>query len=470
MKKTSRFILLLILVALFNITFSPEINAIDNNTTNSISITFEDMINGNFKTLLIDNYRNRSFSITITYYFNDVDSIDFYASYTVLDNNIFTPNGTNVYGGAGANVLNITCDIPEEVIEDIQYKIDNIYGNTPYFDQKEFITYSFNCHSYAWYSRIFKTNVWIDNPSAYFSETDKSYYVIDTDEDELRVGDIVCYYTDGSNTHSAIITGFTGEEPDDSVLGLNTLIVESKWHMASLCQHRGDYSPYTEQTDQVIYYRLRTHSSHTIPDNAQDFEIECTIDSYSTDILETYHMYELNVESAGKYMVQIDSEYPVTGYILNINRDTVARIQSDNFEVNLNEGIYYLRVAFDTDNVGEINTYFTKHVHSYDSYTPINETCSVPICACGYKFNSQIQHSYTCGYVMIDNTYHAPVCDCGIIDNNSKTTHTVDGSYTDPIDNFKYGKCKFCGARFQKTAGKFPIIKQIPDDNITYTE
>ena len=70
---------------------------------------------------------------------------------------------------------------------------------------------------------------------------------------------------------------------------------------------------------------------------------------------------------------------------------------------------------------------------------------------------------------MIDNTYHAATCACGF-KSSTHTRHTADASYTDPIDNDKYAKCKFCKGRFIKSTGNFPIIKNKYFEDIIDTE
>ena len=462
-------VFMLIFISICNIfSYTPYAEESDSNIE-MIYVTYEDMINGNFEKLLTNNTCSATTLIRYPIENGDDEEIIFYAYYTNLINTIFTPNGTDVNGGIGAEVYNIVCDIPDEVIEDIENRINTIYGGTPCFIQYPFITYHFNCHSYAWHSRIFKSSIWINNPALYFSEADQSYREINVDEEELRLGDIVCYYADGKNEHSGIIVGFTEEEPDESIFGLNTLIVNSKWHMASLCQHRGDVSPYTEQTDEVKYFRLNTHSSHNISSISQNYRIEHSINSNSTDIFETYGMFEINIADAGIYNISFDTSYQVSGYILDIDRNNVATINSNNHYIELDEGIYYLRIEFTGDNVGDIDISISNHEHIYDNYVLFNETCSKPTCYCGDQLSSSIQHSYTYGYALINDTYHAPTCSCGFKLTTQLTRHTLDTSYVDPIDSTNYGKCKFCEGRFKKSSGIFPIIKKIPDE-ISYTE
>lgn len=441
-------------------------NELDSNT-DFIFITHEDLLGSNFINVIIDNsilQDDGTYRITtaIKYTCLDGTTVNIDASYVILINQVFTPNGTDVHMNGIGGVYNITADIPNIVIDDVIVRNRINYGIDP-IDDLSIPTYDFNCHSYAWYNAYPINSVWIENPISYYSETDCSYRVINTEIEELREGDIVCYYTNGANCHSGIITGFTDEEFDDSVLGLNTITVKSKWGYEPIYEHRGDNCPYATQSDEIVYYRLNTHSSHNISSTTTDYEIEPTLNSYSSNILDTYAMYELNIEDDGIYDIFISSSNQVTGYILDIDRNNVANISLNNNRCELKKGIYYLRVAFTEENIGDINISISSHTHSYSTYTPINQTCSALTCSCGKQ--STITHSYTYGYEMIDNTYHVATCACGF-KSSTHTRHTVDADYIDPIDSDKYAKCKFCKGRFIKSTGNFPIIKNKYFENI----
>lgn len=96
-------------------------------------------------------------------------------------------------------------------------------------------TTNYNCHSYAWYSRLATNKYWMNDPSAYMS--DGSYTQIVLLPAIVSLNTIVYY---NNSDHSAVVT--TAGPPG----ALGSLIkVTSKWGSYGLVQHNVSYSPYT---------------------------------------------------------------------------------------------------------------------------------------------------------------------------------------------------------------------------------
>lgn len=108
----------------------------------------------------------------------------------------------------------------------------------------------------------------MNTPELYYK--DGSYDEVATP----RGGDIICYfdnngtendYSDDINLHLGIVVAFNSEIAINNVCGSsNQVTVNSKWGSAGLCQHSGDYCPYTSPyggtADYVKYYRKHTHN------------------------------------------------------------------------------------------------------------------------------------------------------------------------------------------------------------------
>ncbi len=153
---------------------------------------------------------------------------------------VFTPNGTSVSVTMYAGMT------PDEVREHIEI-IEELYPDVYLISDP---TYSYNCHSYAWYSQDAENNHYcMADPSAYY--TDGSYHEVQTP----KVGDIICYFDNsGINLHSGIIIEVLDDNatnPADASL----YMVRSKWGLYGLYEHRGDRCLYVENSTTIKFYR-----------------------------------------------------------------------------------------------------------------------------------------------------------------------------------------------------------------------
>ena len=111
-------------------------------------------------------------------------------------------------------------------------------------------TYSYNCHSYAWYSQSASNPYWMNKPSYFL--TDGTYL-----QTVWNVGDRIVYYdSEGTVTHSGIITAKSGNT-------ISQITVTSKWAWAGLYEHQGDDCPYTDSPYTFKVYRLCIHGEST---------------------------------------------------------------------------------------------------------------------------------------------------------------------------------------------------------------
>ena len=126
-------------------------------------------------------------------------------------------------------------------------------------------TAKYNCHSYAWYSQSELNTIWINDPSAFYS--DGSYCEVSTP----KVGDIICYFddkgtattSDDSNEHSGVVTAVSSGISNGLCGNSDLVTVTSKWGYGGLYSHNGYVCPYTSynstgKADYVKYYRLHS--------------------------------------------------------------------------------------------------------------------------------------------------------------------------------------------------------------------
>lgn len=364
-------------------------------------------------------------------------------------NHLFTPNGTDVALPRFSDPRTyFTCkyetDLPNEVKEDINARHESEYTSIERISQP---TTSFNCHSYAWYSQNVSLNdIWMSYPNAYYQDSDLSYNCVN----KPRVGDIICYFdldkpAEEQNIHSGIVVGLSGEASNNVCGDSNTVIVQSKWGMGALYEHKGDECLYVNDADEVRYYRPRTNASYTLSSSMNDLSIPRTVNG-NGEITDTYGMYELNVTSAGQYTITIQSDDALSNRLYNANMNLMSMTSPASsagnytYVANLPAGRYYLRTAYlNTANSGTISITIEPHSHSYDWWTYYNNSTHIESCCCGLKGTATAVHSIRasevvnnkancmgCGY-MLDLRYDVAV---SIPDSVMKVS--VNGSYILP--------------------------------------
>ena len=368
----------------------------------------------------------------------------------VCPDSVYTPNGTDVYNYSitqiNYNVVSYIDNLSDSEKTALASNFAGEYPNATYISEA---TYSYNCHSYAWYSQNSSTNCyWINQPTAYYDDADKSYQQVDTPQ----IGDIICYFDlalskEYQNIHSGIVVGFSGEASNGVCGDANTVLVRSKWAQAPLYEHKGDECPYVQDygADEVRYYRPRTNAAYTLSSSMSDLSVSRTING-SGSITDKYGMYELNVTSAGKYTITIQSDDALDNRLYNANMNltymTSPASGTDNYTyvADLSAGRYYLRTAYtDTTNSGTISITIEPHSHSYDWWTYYNSTTHIESCCCGLNGTDTAVHSVRaseivnnkanclgCGY-MLDLRYDVAA---SIPDSVVKVS--VNGSYILP--------------------------------------
>lgn len=377
-----------------------------------IQLNAEDLCNPFIMDKIISS-SNHSTRYSSGIYYSNIDytllngsHVYFTLQYQLCNELVYTPNNSDVALVSGPNFTNSNTikflnDLPNAVINDLiqlfqtEYPSNTLNANP---------THKYNCHSFAWYNQSPTHNdVWINSPEIYYSSNDMSYVLTD----EPREGDIICYFGYSRNVymnlHSGIIVGLSGEEANNVCGDANKYIVQSKWAYAGLYTHRGDLCIYAvdfnnNPTD-VRYYRPRTNASYNLtnPSNTPIVINEtASIPSGSTNIVNKYEMYELNVNFQKSYQFDVNSNLPldVRLYDSHMQLVDIAPTYNNNdisFNKNLDVGRYYLRVAYlNSNSSGTISTTITSsHTHNY-RYTWMNYTQHRTRCSCG--INATHQH------------------------------------------------------------------------------
>lgn len=324
------------------------------------------------------------------YQFLDGSTTSFTLYFNFYTETVYTPNGTDVSLPSGTDpreylVCKYLNDLPTNVRNDIIAR-NSVGYNLIQTDGSP--TTSYNCHSFAWYSQNISTNdTWISFPTAYY--IDDSYESVD----DPRVGDIVCYYdnkgtpndlTDDDNLHSGIIVGLSGESSNGNCGNVNMYNVKSKWGMEGLYTHKGDECPYTSShggdADYVMYYRPRTNASYTLSNYSSTINESLTIDS-STQLIDKYEMYELNVNYTKNYEFKIQANDLLDVRLYDEHMQLVSFNDLNNNSHNVhfiktlqNTKTYYLRVSYDDgESTGTISTQIASRTTAYLSYNTQND-------------------------------------------------------------------------------------------------
>lgn len=383
--------------------------------------------------LLIDEYRHEVSSLSL-----NQNNIMRSLTYDYVD----TPNGTNI------PVYLFTCTHPESYVETQNTRWDDFFPEATRWSSADC---TYNCHSYAWYSQDVEENqYWMDDPSMYYQ--DNSYIEVSTP----RKGDIICYFDengteselDDINLHSGIVLEYDPSISINNICGIaNQILVLSKWGQVGLYEHKGDYCPYTSNyggdADYVKFYRPRTNVASNLTTNMRPV-ISNIILSNIGIITDKYYMYELNVETAGKYDIWVTSNINLDErfYDENMNLCLYSAVypnqtNTHHYYVNLMQGRYYFRVEnVDEDASATAKIVISSHsTHNYQ-YVNNNNAFHTAVCACGNTVTAL--HSYSCK--PLNDRYHILMCECGKT-SGEQSLHTLKFDSGD--ENYK--QCIACG-------------------------
>ena len=364
-----------------------------------------------------------------------------YLPYT--DIMLSTPNGT----GFSAKQYHISFS-NEDVAEQ-----DAIMGD--FYPEATLISSAnplYNCHSYAWYNQSEDNIYWIDNPSVYYDEYDKSYIEV---YDTPRKDDIICYYNGyGDAIHSGIVVDYyESDELNDLGFPDVQINIKSKWGDQGVYLHSMEKCPYTlfahdydqwgEETDEklattVRFYRPRVDGIYALNEEISTTTIDKTI--FNNSAMEnTYSMYEFNVLQSGYYNITVSSNNDLNIILYDNHMQTVdiSYVNALNYTYQyilyLEEGLYYFRTAYSSNNDSGL-IYLTIEYHSAHTYV----------------------------YVPLNNTYHILMCDCGLT-SGEKSIHTLKNSG----GLGKYKPCTACGFLVNTGGtGIYPIEPYKVDDLI----
>ncbi len=257
-------------------------------------------------------------------------------------------------------------------------------------------TVKYNCHSYAWYSQEYTSNIyWIDDPSEYFED----YRVVSTPQ----VGDIVYYNT--ASSHSAIVVSV----PNGSN-NLSDIVVQSKWGPEGLYEHEIDQCSYYTDEDDLVFYRPRNHT-HTFTETNYNIYWH---KKYCTGCGVT--IWEEHVYSN---LTSMDS----SSHTLSCDCGRVFSVLPHNQDLTSNGDLSHT--------VSCPCGYSTSQPHSYGSYTMYGDNAHKQTCACGYY----VIEDHDIEYLSSDNSYHLIRCSiCGTVFDE------VSHEYTTTYYNWRYHK------------------------------
>ena len=284
---------------------------------------------------------------------------------------VYTPNGTAVP---------VVLYEESENIEDISVEYDGMILSN--YDSVSLIyrsSYLFNCHSYAWYSQMYQTNIYnLENPGYYI--VDGSYRITATPQP----GDIIVYSNSkNSFLHSGIVVEVLEGESNGVCDDSNLVIVQSKWGWNGLYEHRGDICIYT--TAAHDYEQLtQSQREHYIAEEVTYF--------HRADHTHTFAKTDYNSDWHKKYC---------TGCGVTIwEEHSYTSLSSKN------STSHYVTCA-----CGDSIT----QSHSFD-YEPYSENVHKKHCDCGYA--TYVAHNYEYSYTNAQT--------------HTKTCTLCDASYQDP--------------------------------------
>lgn len=237
-------------------------------------------------------------------------------------------------------------------------------------------TAKYNCHSYAWHNQLYATNTyWLDDPGVYHF-ADISLY---TEVTTPQVGDIVCYLNAyGDNLHSGIIVSISSGDSNEICGNSDLLIVQSKWGMHGLYEHRGDLCPYTVSAAHYEELSANDKISNIANDVVYYRRVEHTHSFSKVNYSDSYHKYMCT--GCG---VTIWEEHAVDSYAP--------------------DGDYHEQYCV-------CNAYLGDAAHSHTPVDTGDATRHTMLCDCGDTYYES--HSYTI-YQSLNLRQHKKLCVCG---------------------------------------------------------
>ena len=173
-----------------------------------------------------------------------------YASVTIN-----TPSGFSV------SALLCTSDFSNEEIATMNAEVASVYPDAIYHRSA---TGRYNCHSYAWYDSSSTNSYWLNYPSTLKSDC---YHSTST----CSAGDILVYYYNGTEQHSAVILSTDGT--------LAGTVLLSKWGSYGLYEHAATNCPYylPNYSDFSLFaYTPCIHDLYTSPLNSSSHRVDCS--------------------------------------------------------------------------------------------------------------------------------------------------------------------------------------------------
>ncbi len=330
------------------------------------------------------------------------------------------PNGETVEAWTFSTDLN-------NLQKDLEHsEIESNYPNAIFLSEA---TNRYNCHSYAWYSQDYATNMyWINDPSAYLVG---NYYV---EVNSPMSGDIICYYNGTTAVHSGIVVTSHYGNTNGVCGNSNLMTVQSKWADGGLYEHRGDQCPYTtaaygysNMTDEdkattigtsVKYYRRSNHT-HTFTYDS------CNIDGRHQKTCNGCSVVIWEEHVASSYISDGDIHKAYCAcemYLRDYNHSYVAVDVGDSTQHKMQcvcGDFYFENHLCDYIEAGaathtKMCVYCHAEItedHYFDSETAVNSgTTHILTCDCGET--STATHSYT-NHSSVSETQHRSYCICG---------------------------------------------------------
>ncbi len=316
-------------------------------------------------------------------------------------NTIYTPNGNEV---SYVHSFNQTLTNAERVNMHNQVKQTYNLSDSNLIDQA---TYSYNCHSYAWYNQLVSSNnIWLNYPDSYIE--DFSYNKASTVQENY----ILCYINKGFYnkdtvfdsygeyiSHSAIIQNVgSGFDINNIENTFHELDVISKWGAYGLYTHSAENCPYVEgDFVRVEIYKPNYHMSDTITASYTSGNYAKIINN--EDVFNSYMLIEINSRTNRYYDIEISgsSSLTVKFYDANMQRVLYDPVQvADSYykyNLNFNNKTYYIRVNLTSSSEsGSISIIINYHASHNFSYQSINDQYHILTCPCGVTSGSQSLH------------------------------------------------------------------------------
>ena len=397
-------------------------------------------------------------------------SVNSYYELPNVDASILSTTTTYVYtpNGSAVTVLLRTEGITNTNALDMDREMKGAYSGIVSIYRASNV---FNCHSYAWYSQNYESNVyWMNDPYKYVSDLSYTRY------NEPQVGDIIVYLNSaGYNLHSGIVVQ-VHEGNSNGVCGdSNLVMVQSKWGDYGLYEHRGDQCPYPDLGATTVQYYRRTNHTHTFAKSNYDstwhkkYCTGCGVtiwEEHDYSILTTKNSTSHTVSCAcgasitephslgyQDYNEYYHKKYCACGYSSYTRHTfeyTYTNAQVHTKTCSLCDGSYqdpHYEEAYSVEDNGDGTHDITcicqgifdeEASHVYNEYDYYNGVYHKISCICGdYELEA-----HELSYISLDNSYHWEECDiCGY---ENEIEHDFTSTITYYNSLYHTAAC-FCG-------------------------